>query len=738
MLSRYAVTAFFGAVLLFLLEPLVGKELLPVLGGAPAVWGTCMVFFQVCLLAGYGWAHILSTRVPGRLQPVVHVLVAVACALTLPLRAPMAAPPSDQAFPMPWLLGWLALAIGPTFFLVSATGPLVSRWFHQARGKEPWVLYAASNAGSALALVAYPIAVEPFLRLSQQRSVWSIAYLAFIALLAVAGVPMLRGSKVPVEKTKTVFSFRWVGLAAAPSAMMIAATTFVTTDVAPIPLLWVIPLALYLASLVIPFLDRPIIRHEKVLAAMPIAVLVLGFAMLVGTERLIVLGVIVHFGALFVVSLACHGELARTKPPAEGLTSFYLTVAAGGAAGGVLAALVSPVLFPAVWEYPLSAAAACFLRIGSPIADVEPEPRSFERIAAEVEGEPLEPDRMRWVRAAIGPVLILAVLVAALRIVQSAGEQWRLLVLAQVATAVCVFVWWMRKRPVRFAILATAVLIAPEVTALTIQPLFRGRSFFSSHRVTDFFGLHLYIQGTTIHGLQSEDPARKRVAGAYFHASGPAGEILSQWHPKRAGLIGLGVGSLATYAEPGQSFTFYEIDPVVARIAEDAKLFSFVPDARARGAEVRIILGDARLELESADDGGYDLVVLDAYSSDVVPTHLLTREAFALYAKKLAPGGRILMNISNRYLDLDRVVAALVLDAHFTAMSRMDFDDTPEDHRAAIADGKAVSHWILVAREQKDWDGLVFGDEWEPLKTKPVRVWTDDYASVLSCFRFLP
>jgi hypothetical protein len=734
-LSVALATSFFGAALLFLLEPLVGKELLPVLGGAPAVWGTCMVFFQVCLLAGYLWAHALSRLAP-RVQLVVHLAMAIACAATLPLRAPLDAPPTEQAYPMFWLLAWLARTVGPVFFLVSSTGPLVSRWVHLSRKREPWVLYAASNAGSALALLAYPLLVEPFLTLGDQRRVWTVLYVGFIGFLALAGAPLVKLSgSTSYAKIDKTFSLRWIGLAAAPSAMMLSATTFVTTDVAPIPLLWVLPLALYLASLVIPFLDRPPIAHEKVLRAMPIAILALGFTMLVGAERLIVLAIIVHFGSMFVVALACHGELARTRPAPEGLTTFYLALALGGALGGVFAALVAPVVFPSIWEYPLSVAAASFLRIGAPQpGGIEPETRRFEDVAAEIEGR-AEPDRTRFVRGALAPLAILFVLVVSIRAVQTAGDQWRFLVLAQVTTAACVIAWWMRGRPVRFALLATAVLIAPEMTALTSGPLFRGRSFFASHRVSEVDGLHYYVQGTTVHGLQ--DPKRPRVAGAYFHASGPAGEVLSQWHPKNACLIGLGVGSLATYAEPGQHFAFYEIDPVVVRIAETPSLFSFVTDARDRGADVPIVLGDARLELAKAT-GPFDLVVLDAYSSDVVPTHLLTREAFALYARKLAPNGRILMNMSNRYLELSRIVRALVEDAHFVCRQRLDEIDTEIDKRAQIADGKAASLWIVAARDEADLDALALSDEWKPIAARPVRVWTDDYASVLSTFRFAP
>jgi spermidine synthase len=602
------------------------------------------------------------------------------------------------------------------------------------------VLYASSNAGSFFALLAYPAMIEPLAALGTQRAMWSIGYVMLAILMGLAGAPLVfrvRPAPYHAGSGEKRSPWRWLALSAVPSALMLASTTFVTTDVAPAPLLWVIPLALYLASLVVPFTSAPIISHEKVLAALPVAILALGFTMLVGAERLILFGAFVHFGSMFLIALACHGELARTRPPPSELTRFYLVVSVGGAIGGIFCALLAPVLFPGVWEYPLAVSAACALRIGMPIVgEVEPETRRFEDVAKEIEhGMPPKKRRTLWREIAL-PIGMGVLLVASLRAVQFAGDDWRFLFLAQIGTAACVVAWWMRQRPLRFALLASVILLSPEIAGISARALFRGRSFFAAHRVAADGDRHLYVQGTTIHGLQSTDPAKRRVAGAYFHATGPAGEVLTHIAPRRVGLIGLGVGSLATYAEAGQDFLFYEIDPIVARIAEDPSLFSFVSDARERGASVRIELGDARLLLASADDGSFDMIVLDAYSSDVVPTHLLTREALALYLRKLAPGGIVMMNMSNRYLDLGRVVRALADDAHLVAWERLDEIDTEEDRRASELDGKAVSRWMLLARDEAALRAIGLSGEWHVLASKKPRLWTDEYASVLSCFRF--
>jgi hypothetical protein len=345
-------------------------------------------------------------------------------------------------------------------------------------------------------------------------------------------------------------------------------------------------------------------------------------------------------------------------------------------------------------------------------------------------------------RVAGMPIATLLVLAAALRVLAPAADEVRLFVVAQMATAACVVAWVWRRQTWRFAAMASALLAAPALATFTPGMLFVGRSFFAVHRVADDPArrMHLYAQGTTIHGLQSTNPEKARIPGAYFHRSGPAGDVLEHVGAARVGLVGLGVASLAAYADAGASFTFYEIDPVVARIAQDATLFTYVRDARDRGATIQVVLGDARLRLTEAPDAAFDVLVLDAYSSDVVPTHLLTREAFALYLRKLSPGGFVLMNVSNRYLDLGRVVGAIAAVDGLTALTRLDEASTEDDRRASREDGKAPSRWIVAARRASDLEPLELGSSWTPLGgTTGVRAmapWSDDYVNLLGCVRF--
>jgi hypothetical protein len=769
----FGLTTFVGAALLFSVEPMVGKMLLPALGGAPAVWATCLVFFQVALLAGYAWAHGLS-RLPPVLQVAAHGALVAAAFGTLPLHAPAGAPDPHQTFPALWLLSRLAASVGLPFVALSATGPLVQHWFSSPASaapeqppRDPYFLFAASNAGSLLALLAYPVAIEPLLALRVQSALWSRGYALQALLLggsAIAALAVPSGARVardarpaPVEGAiapTTDPRWRWFALALVPSALVCSVTTFVTTDVAPVPLLWVIPLALYLASFVVPF-ARPSAGGQgaqgaqgpAALRLLPVAVLALAFTLVVGADRLLWLVVLLHFGGFFAISLACHGELARTRPPAERLTSFYLIIAAGGAAGGALVALVAPLVFPAVWEYPLALIAVCGLRAWMPSPrDAEPGGADFDDLArAEGFGArrgPLEARVRKVARVAGMPAATVVALTLALRLLVAAEDIVRVFVVAQITTAACVVAWAWRARVWRFASMLVAMLAAPALATFGPGMLFVGRSFFAVHRVANEPAerRHLYAQGTTVHGLQSTLPERARVPGAYFHRSGPAGDVLAhlaRGGPSRIGLVGLGVASLAAYAEGGERFTFYEIDPVVARIAEDPRLFTFLRDARDRGAQVDVLLGDARIRLAEASDSAFDVLVLDAYSSDVVPTHLLTREAFALYLRKLSPAGFVLMNVSNRYLDLGRVVGALAADAGLSALARLDELTTEADKIAAREDGKAPSRWIVVARRPSDLEPLELSEAWKPLpNTHGMRPWTDDYVNVVGCFRF--
>jgi hypothetical protein len=753
-LGWYATTLFAAAALLFWVEPMYGRLLVPRLGGAAAVWGTCMVFFQVCLLGGYAYAHALGNLLPRKAQVFVHLALVAACFCVLPLSPPGEAPPESTLFPFGWLLSELTRRIGLPFCAVAATTPLLSRWFSQTRhpsASDPYFLYAASNAGSLATLLAYPTLIEPMSRLSHQTSLWSWAFalaaglvlgcgvwFAFVADASdsesQAAVPRAPDTTRPRSREYVL----WLALAFVPSSLMLGATAFATTDVAPVPLLWVIPLAIYLLTYILAFARSPLVPHETTMRALPLVIALMAFVSLLGLARPFWLVLPLHFGSLFVVALACHGELARRRPNPRYLTAFYLITSAGGALGGLFNGLLAPVLFPTVVEYPLALVLAAALRAFT--IEAPPQALDWEALAAsESDSEPARPSRLRVVaREVKTPLALGAVAAFGVWIGRKLDPSWSLLLMSQVATAVCAVAYAVRRRPVRFAACAAALLFAPLAAARAQHIVFMGRSFFGVHRI-EFDGSaqrNLYIQGTTIHGLQSIAPERRRVAGAYFHRTGPAGDVLSRMAPPTVALIGLGVGSLASYADSGQSFTFFEIDPMVARIAETPAYFSFLADARRRGAGMQIVLGDGRRALERSADASYDMVVLDAYSSDVIPVHLLTREAIALYLRKLSPQGLLLMNISNRYLDIGMVVSALASDASLVGRERLDTLSSDEDRTAERLDGKAVSRWIVLARRADQLEPLHLGPAWKDLPRGSMTVWTDDYVNVLSCLRW--
>lgn len=731
MISRaLAATLFVAAALLFVVEPLVGRLALPVLGGAPQVWITCLLFFQVSLLVGYAYAHALTRVAPRRAQPFVHGALSVAAWAALLHLGDFGGHASSTSAALGLLVD-LARSIGAPFVLLSATAPLVQAWAAGAGDRNPYALYAASNAGSLAGLVAYPALLEPTFGLARQASTWPTAFLAVTGATVACGLftrPEVRAAAVgadaeapPAPATSWRARARWLALAAVPSSLLSGVTAFVTTDVAPVPLFWVAPLAAYLLAFVIPFSRRPIVHHATAVRGFPFAVVLVAFAALALRGQLAWVALAIHVGAFFVVALTAHGELARDKPAPAEMTVFYLVIAAGGALGSAFNALVAPALFPGLWEYPLALAAAVALH------GTMPRGEPVEARAAPATAPAATPRDL--VAAGLLGIGLVAVDVA------SGASRHRTVIVGAGALAACAFALSQRRRPGRFALVALALVVVPEAAAAFDGSALRARSFFGVHRVLARGGgaTHVYAQGTTIHGLQHRARDRARVAGAYYHASGPAADVLGKARASRVGLVGLGVGSLAAYAEAGQRFVFYEIDPAVRAIAEDPALFSFSSDARARGAAVEVVLGDARLTLRGAEPGAYDLLVLDAYSSDMVPVHLLTREAFASYLTRLAPRGVMLLNVTNRYLDLGPGVAAIARDLGLDGRDRV---DTPSEDDAA-RDGKTRSRWIVLGRAGDGaLDRLGLGPAWGALPAPAARAWTDDRASVLGAVRF--
>ncbi len=903
----FAATLFTSAFLLFLVQPMVGKMITPLLGGTPAVWNTCMVFFQALLLVGYAYAHATSAWLGARRQAVLHLCVLLVPIAFFPLAVDRSSATGADRDPVLTVLLLLTFSVGVPFLVISTSAPLLQKWFastdHPA-ARDPYFLYGASNLGSMLALLAYPGVVEPHLHLADQRRLWCVGYGLLVGLMAVCaiglwrappaksaasapGTPGLRGNISALRR------LRWVVLAAVPSSMMLGVTTYMTTDIAPIPLLWILPLALYLLSFILVFSRlsaaaqaavvslaalgalaaiavyvpslaslseatwlRPAIwaacavgaafslrlafvrddglLHRVFVRALPPLLLVLLFVTLssdLGPKNL-VFTIGLHLAAFFCVAMVCHGELSLDRPTPQHLTEFFLWTSVGGVTGGLLNGMVAPLVFNAIVEYELAMVVAALLvpRLSSPGVD-----RPWKKIAdfvlltacavgggillglrvrdGDLDFSPLNGSSgaLAAVALAAGAAIAvanlhrsdrrtaavyldvafpvaLALLAAGLywgstcralqpRLVEMASrfhtnEDWLQGCLAfGVPAAVCIA---FARRPIRFGLAVGALALTAGVADTVSHPaVYQDRSFFGVLRVEKgrtavpggrVVATSSLMHGSTLHGMQFRDSnaaydrAWRHQPLLYYHRTGPVGAVFAALNTDASrpyGIIGLGVGTLAAYALPGQHVTFYEIDPVVRAISFDNdRYFSYVGDARRRGANVDLVMGDARLTMEArplADRDKYGLLFVDAFSSDAVPIHLITREALHLYLERLRPNGVILFHVTNRYVDLKTVLANLAADSDLVAYSCSD--------RGDALTGKAPSTWVALARRSEDLARLVnppggltpvaslssptesphspVPKQWQMLTPNATAgVWTDDYSNLLSVFRW--
>jgi spermidine synthase len=734
-LTLFALTLFTSAALLFFVQPLVARLLLPRLGGTPAVWNTCLVFFQALLLAGYLYAHLMTTFLALRWQVVLHAAVLLGPLAVLPIGVADWQAPA-QGSPIPTLLALLAVSVGLPFFVVSTTAPLVQAWFARGgtvEGRDPYFLYAASNLGSLGTLMAYPLVIEQALPLQAQGVAWTGLYVVLIVLVigcgasvwnAASGTPSLTlRVSVPEAVTNTT-RLRWVALAAVPASLLLSVTHHLTADIAAMPLLWVIPLALYLGSFVLVFARRQLVPPAAAARTMPLVVIALVLLLVSEATHPVWLVMLVHLATFAVICVVCHGELARTRPPPASLTEFYLWLSVGGVLGGLATALIAPLVFRSLAEYPLALVAACLLRPAPP----PKQPQPAKGVATK-SGSSLSPARLDvLVPLGLGVATLALVTAADYRGLSGPAGLAVALGGPLVACYLCLF------RPVRFGLAIGALLLAAQFrTGVHGQVLHAERSFFGIHRVTrDATGRSVQlVHGSTVHGVQRE---RQSEPLTYYHRRGPIGQVfelpqLARERPPVA-VVGLGAGSLASYVSTGQSIDFYEIDPVVVRIAEDPRFFTYLQDCPGQR---RTIVGDARLKLAESASGRYGLVVIDAFSSDAVPLHLMTREALALYLDKLAPGGVIACNVSSRYVELRPVLADLARDRTLVCLSRADLDVSAVDSAA----GKSPSIWVILARREEDIAPLADDWQWERLPGRPTAaVWTDDYANVLSALKW--
>ena len=794
----FAATLFLSALLLFWVQPLAGKMLLPLLGGAPAVWNTCMLFFQAALLAGYGYVLASTRWLSARGQVLLHVALLAAAALALPLGVAGAGQP-DETRPVWWLLKTLTLGAGPPFFALSASAPLLQSWFSRTRDPsagDPYFLYAASNAGSLLALLAFPVLFEPALTLGGQGRAWAYGYGALVLLVLTCAAASLRSARAdevsrarasddegdaggPTLKRR----LRWALLAFVPSSLVLGATTYVTTDLVAVPLLWVLPLALYLLSFVVVFARRRVVSRDLAARVLPGAAVMLALVYLSGATQPAWFLILFHLLFLFAAALVCHGQLADDRPGARRLSEFYLWLALGGALGGLFNALLAPLVFRNVVEYPLVILLASYLRpafvqergkllglrLGArrePVASrfgVEGGAKADEEGAARPEafadeggarealsdeggarvGEEDEPKEGRVRAPDLLPPLYIGALAAALSFAAQRFEM-NSLERAALALGVPLFLlnYFFAPRPLRFAVgLAAVMLAAVFFYESPGRVLHASRNFYGTHRVTSDAAdsVHWLRNGSTLHGTQHTDAALRCEPLSYYHREGPLGSVFeamsarASTRPRGVAVVGLGAGTTAAYARAGESWTFYEIDPEVVNVARDPALFTYLSACAA--APINVSTGDARLRLREAAPGAYDLIVLDAFSSDAVPAHLLTREALALYLSKLAPGGLVAFHVSNRALELERVPLGLAADAGLEA--RLFADNFKPDEP-----GKDPNHdpstWVVVARDARDLGPLAADARWKApasLRLRP-ELWRDDFSNVVTLLKW--
>ena len=626
--------------------------------------------FQILLLAGYLYAHASARYLTTRRQVIVHVALLLICVATLPVGIPSNWIPPQSGSVIWWLVRALAVSVGLPFLVLSATAPLLQRWLagFDKPVENPYILYAASNAGSFLGLLAFPLLLEPTLRLREQSRLWTIVFAIALVLMSVCGWLSLKrtsgesrietvASDAPIEFSERL---RWLALAFVPSSLLLSVTTYLSTDIAATPLLWVIPLSLYLLTFVIVFARRGTALATPIAILHSVLITALAYILFRETSLGFRVGYLFHLALFTVTALVLHGELSASRPHPTRLTEYYLWISLGGALGGMLTAIAVPLIFRSTRDYTLMLVVGCMLRV-------------VFRNSGRVERIPL----------VVAPALLLA----------AAG-------------------------------------LFPRSERGTI---FTDRSFFGIYRVSRSVGpAHILYHGSTIHGAQLLRSPLTPIT--YYHRNGPVGQVFASLQQNLAsrnvGVVGLGTGSILCYSRPGEQWTFFEIDSHVERIARAPKLFSFLSGCSVRP---RIVLGDARLTLAREPDARYSMLVLDAFSSDAIPVHLMTRESMRVYDRVLDEHGILLVHISNRRLGLEPVVGALANDGGMTALIRNhDVPNSVQDKTFEYG-----SDWVVLAKRPDDIAVLRRDKRWRSLDAAPTdRVWTDDYSNLLSVIKW--
>lgn len=734
----FAGTLFTSASLMFVVQPMFGKLLLPLLGGTPAVWNTCMVFYQTLLFLGYLYAHYLTTKTTVKRQVQIHAGVIALSLIALPIGLPANILPPTESNPTFWLMYVLLLAIGLPFFIVSTSSTLLQKWFanlgHQT-SHDPYYLYAASNIGSLLALLSYPFLIEPKLGLQLQQQLWSAGYGVLCSLILLCGWILWRAQTninikpdniiiAEPEKLSLYRKIRWGILAFIPSSLLLGLTNFISTDIASVPLLWIIPLTLFLLSFVLVFSNWAAKIHPLMVNLQPIVLLpFIAYSFINPALLPYWLDLILHLVAFFLAIMVCHGELAKSRPHTKYLTYFYLIMSFAGMLGGMFNTFVAPFIFDGIYEYPIMIVAALLMRPNS-------FPTQFNDLQA-------------WKNTAIQAIFPLILFIIGVSLYSIIDE-----ISSYLDTIGCLLIllaglsYAFRQQAISLALLTGTILFfSMGLHSSLSHTIFQERSFFGVFSVREAMLLdeqqqpekyHALFHGTTKHGAQRLAAHLKTTPLTYYSRPAPMGQLFSVFDTSnnnwKIGAVGLGAGALACYAKPQQQWTFYEIDPLVIDIANNPKYFNYL---QLCGENIKMVVGDARLSILQAEDASFDLLILDAFSSDSVPTHLLTQEAMQLYFKKLKPAGILAFHITNRHLELKKVISDHAKRLKLAALIQ---EFKPKIAQPLVVD----TDWVVLANSATTLNPLLKSrlGTWQKLPLYfDMQPWTDDFTYILDIWK---
>jgi spermidine synthase len=730
LLPVFAATLFTSAFLIFAVQPMASKMLLPLLGGSPSVWNTAMVFFQAMLLAGYAYAHFVAKYLPLKMQAILHLALLIVFTCVLPLALPVDAQAPEESGQALWQLGVMLTSIGGPFFVLAASAPLFQHWFASSGHEDaenPYFLYAISNTGSMLALLGYPLLAEPLLTLTQQTHTWFYGYIVLIGLTA-ASAWLVRGGTKPIPPLndggdgaviKPYSRLLWIALSFIPSSLMLGVTSLITTDIASAPFLWVLPLTIYLATFIAAFARKQLfdIVVTRNLTAYLIALSIFMF-MLSSFVMLKAVMVGVHLLTFFFCGLLCHSELAKARPSTSHLTEYFLLISVGGVLGGIFNALIAPLIFLTPVEYPLVLGiVGIVIWIGS--ATIPAIKGKFNQL--EDKARPKKLMAIDVLMIVLGLGLIAATYYIDNNRIQMFG-----------AFAIFVFLLCTVLNRPAFTITAfVALLLFHSPLWSTGKKLMAlDRNYFGVIKVYEQYGYNFLFHGTTLHGAQSRHEGYEKTPLTYYNPQSPAADLFrflkERGGSQKVAALGLGIGSIACFTDRGRTFDFYEIDPDVVKVAENPEYFSFLSGC---GSPYKIIMGDARMKIGQAPDRSYNLIFIDTFSSDNIPVHMMTKNAFKTYIKKLSGNGIIAVHISNRHLDLRGPLAAIAKDLGLTMYYK---SVMPKKTPGDVSSVFTVSRYVVMAKDAKTIAPLMEKDAWTTYTmNKDQKVWTDDYANML-------